>query len=88
MTLVPPVIEHHRDVVRDEAGDVDQLYSYLIYRFGEPSPILARAYLDESDKVAVMSPGPVPGAVLDYLKQRFWQIDQLGADGYHRLWSE
>ncbi|MEG3177223.1 hypothetical protein U1872_13350 [Sphingomonas sp. RB3P16] len=83
---VVPTIEHIRDVLWDDEGGVAEIYNHLIYRF-EASGIIARAYLDDPDKVSIMEVGPVPDPVLDYLKDRFWRIDQIGAQGYRTIWT-
>ena len=87
-----PAIEHIRDVIRDETGQVVQVYNHLIYRFGEPPSVVARTYFDDCHRVAIlhadMPPDAVlPDAVLDYLKARFSQIDRLGDGGYATVWS-
>lgn len=82
----PPTIEHVRDIILGEDGGIEQIYNHLIYRFAG-SGLLARAYFDEPDKVSIMSGGKVPDEVLTYLKDRFWQIDQLGREGYVTIWT-
>jgi hypothetical protein len=82
----PPTIEHIRELIRDDEGGIEQTYNHLIYRF-EESGIIARAYLDDPDTVSILKAGPVPDPVLDYLKDRFWRIDQLGAQGYRTIWT-
>jgi hypothetical protein len=49
--------------------------------------MIARAYFDTSEKVSVMRLGPVPEAVLAYLRLRFDVIDQLGPSGYQTIWT-
>lgn len=80
-----PVIEHFRDIIADDDGGIEQLYSYVVYDFGDD--VIARAYFDDPDRVALMRTGAVPDAVLAYLQARFWQIDQLGEQGYETIWS-
>jgi hypothetical protein len=83
---VRPTIEHIRDIIWDDDGGIEQIYNHLIYRFVSLD-ILARVYLDEPDKVSILTCGAVPEAVLRYLKDRFWQIDQLGGEGYRTIWT-
>lgn len=82
---VSTAIEHIRDIVVDEAGQIEQIYNHLIYRFEEGATV-ARAYLDEPDKVSILSSGDIPDAVIGYLQDRFWQIDRLGPKGYQTIW--
>ncbi|OAN65664.1 hypothetical protein [Sphingomonas sp. TDK1] len=82
---VDPVIVHLRDRIRDESGAVTQDYNYLVYDFGDDR--IARTYLDTSQRVAVMRQGPVPEAMLAYLRARFDVIDQLGPTGYQTIWT-
>lgn len=82
-----PTIEHRRDVIRDDSGQVEQDYNYLVYRFVLEG-VAARAYLDTPGLVSVMRPGAVPEAVLVYLQARFDRIDQLDADGYKTIWTQ
>jgi len=83
---LPPTIEHVRDIIRDDAGGIEQIYNHLIYRF-ERSDVIARTYLDQPDVVSIMSPGPIDAESLGYLQERFWRIDQLGREGYVTIWS-
>lgn len=83
--MTTPAITHLRDLVTDDAGQVEQDYNYLVYDFGDD--MIARAYLDTSHRVAVMRAGPVPEAVLAYLRARFDVIDQLGPTGYQSIWT-
>lgn len=85
-TDVQPTIEHMRDIIWGDDGSVEQIYNHLIYRFGG-SEIVARAYFDDPGKVSIMKAGPVPDEVLGYLKDRFWQIDQLGGEGFRTIWT-
>ncbi|WP_313535927.1 hypothetical protein [Sphingomonas sp.] len=80
-----PVIVHLRDLVRDQTGLVEEDYNYLVYDFGDD--LIARAYLDTPHRVAVMRRGPVPEAMLAYLRARFDVIDQLGPTGYQTIWT-
>lgn len=82
----PPSIEHIREILWNDDGGIAEIYNHLIYRF-EESGIIARAYLDDPDKVSIMEVGPVPDPVLAYLKDRFWRIDQIGAQGYRTIWT-
>ena len=89
MTLLPPIIEHQRDVIRDDEGGIAQVYNCLYYLFGNPSVIKARTYLDSPTTVSILSSGDLPADVLDYLKARFSQINQLGSSGaYEAIWTE
>lgn len=81
-----PTIEHVRDIIHGDDGRIEQIYNHLVYRFTKEG-VVARAYLDEPDKVSIMSGGDVPDAVLDYFKDRFWQIDRIGRSGYVMLWT-
>jgi hypothetical protein len=83
--VTEPVITHLRDRIIDAEGQIEQDYSYLIYDFGDD--MIARAYFDTSEKVSVMRLGPVPEAVLAYLRLRFDVIDQLGPSGYQTIWT-
>jgi len=85
MSAEDPIILHLRDVIRDEDGQMEQDYNYLVYDFG--GDMIARAYLDTFDKVSILRPGPVPEAVLAYLRARFDVINQLGRDGYTMIWT-
>ncbi|WP_156358388.1 hypothetical protein [Sphingobium sp. Leaf26] len=88
MTLAPPDIEHRRDLIYDDDGkEVAQIYNHLIYSFGKPTQLVARAYLDTPDSVAIMQSGVIPDDLMDYLKDRFWVIEQLGRDGYKVIWQ-
>ena len=80
------MIEHVRDIIHDDDGRIEQIYNHLIYRFADAG-VLARTYLDEPDKVSIMSSGAVPDEVLAYLKERFWRIDRLGGEGYVTIWE-
>ncbi len=82
---VDPIIVHLRDRILDADGAVEEDYNYLVYDFGEDH--IARAYLDTPGRVAVMRQGPVPEAVLAYLRLRFDVIDQLGPSGYQTIWT-
>ncbi|MGY2734557.1 hypothetical protein [Sphingomonas sp. UYP23] len=79
-------IEHIREILWNDDGGIAEIYNHLIYRF-EESGIMARAYLDDPDTVSIMEVGPVPDSVLAYLKDRFWRIDQIGAQGYRTIWT-
>jgi hypothetical protein len=82
-----PTIEHQREIIRDDDGAILQIYNHLIYRFHRPN-FVARAYLDEPGRVAILTSGEVPDHIMSYLKDRFWQIDQIGGGGYVTLWTE
>lgn len=81
-----PTIQHQREIIRDDDGAILQIYNHLIYRFDNPD-VVARAYLDEPERVSILTRGEVPDNIISYLKDRFWQIDQLGSDGYVTLWT-
>lgn len=87
MTLLPPCIEHIRDVILGDQGQIEQIYNHLVYRFGADTSIVARAYFDEPYKVSILSSGGIPDEVMGYLKERFWQIDRLGGAGYETIWE-
>lgn len=83
--MTTPAIVHLRDVITDDAGQVEQDYNYLVYDFG--GDMIARAYLDTPHRVSVLRQEPVPEPVLAYLRARFDSIDQLGPQGYETIWS-
>lgn len=86
MSILSPQIEHVREIIRDDGGRIEQIYNYLIYSFDEPPLVTARTYLDDCARVIVMRPGPIDDWIMDYLKERFWQIDQWGKDSYMTIW--
>lgn len=83
--MIEPVIIHLRDRIIDADGQIEQDYRYLVYDFGDG--MIARTYFDTSERVSVMRSGPVPDAMLAYLRARFDVIDQLGPSGYQTIWT-
>ena len=87
MTTLPPIIEHIREIIQSDDGGTEQIYNHLIYRFGNPVVVVARAYFDEPNKVAVITGAPLSDEVMTYLQDRFDEISELGASGaYETVW--
>ena len=87
MTTLPPIIEHIREIIQNDDGGIEQIYNHLIYRFGDPVVVVARAYFYEPNTVAVITGTPLPNEVRTYLQDRFDVISELGASGtYETVW--
>lgn len=82
---VNPVITHDRDLITNEAGEVEQDYNFLDYDFGDGW--VARLYLDEPMAVGLRRTGSPPEPMLRYLRERFDVIRQLGCNGYRPIWK-
>ena len=96
----PPTIRHEVEEIAPE-GEVEMIYNYLTYEFEREGAICkARTYLDSIGEVAIFGPyasrddlRPIDAPefkddVLAYLKRRFRAIEELGEEGYVRIWEQ